>query len=224
MALDLEDNKNKFLTILKGEVKRPGLHKLIEWLESTDFFEAPYTGQYVLSCKGGLVEHSLNTYRALIELVNKYRERDPNFLLDLTEKASQERRDKAVEELEESLAVCGLLHDICRADCWIVDSKNVKNPTTGQWEKVPYYKWDEKFVYGHGEKSVFILQQFIRLYIEEAQAIRYHSQGRDNTNNSIDSGYYALYEVSLLASALGTAVNEADNILDKISWNANKPQ
>jgi hypothetical protein len=224
MALDLESNKNKFLTILKGEIKRPGLDKLIEWLESTDFFEAPYTGQYVLSCKGGLVEHSLNTYRALIELVNKYIDRDPNFLLDLEEGASREKRDKAVEELYESLAICGLLHDICRADCWIVDSKNVKNPTTGQWDKVPYYKWDEKFVYGHGEKSVFILQQFIRLYIEEAQAIRYHSQGRDNTNSSIDSGYYALYEVSLLASVLGTAVNEADNILDKISWNANKPQ
>jgi len=225
MAIDLVANKQKFLDILRGEVHREGLDRLIEWLESTDFFEAPYTGQYALSCKGGLVEHSLNTYRALIELVEKYSERYPNFLLDLTDEQAQdpEAVERAREELYESLAICGLLHEVCRADCWIEDVRNVKNPATGKWESVPYFKWDERFVYGHGEKSVFIIQQYMNLYVEEAQAIRYHAQGREPLLSVVDPSYLALYEHSMLAAVLGTAVNEAENILDRISWEIHKP-
>lgn len=221
MAIDLAANKEKFLTILRNEVHREGLDQLIEWLEKTDFFEAPYTGQYTLSCKGGLVEHSLNTYRALVELVSKYQERDPLFLLSVE---TQEDIEQAQADLDESMALCALLHDVCRADCWVEDTRNVKNPQTGKWEAVPYFKWDEKLVYGHGEKSVFIIQQFMQLYIDEAQAIRYHSQGRDNLTNVIDTNYYTLYEHNLFAAALGTAINEAENILNKLSWEEHQPQ
>lgn len=225
MELDLIANKQKFLTILKNEVHRDGIEKFIDWLETTDFFAAPYTGQYTLSCKGGLAEHSLNTYRTLLEIVEKYRERDPLFLVDVEGTPSEEDFNAAKAELMETLAICGLLHDICRADCWVEDARNVKNRDTGKWESVPYFKWDEKFIYGHGEKSVYILQQFMKLYIEEAQAIKYHSQGRDITlGNTVDSSYYTLYENSVLASVLGVAVNEADNILDRISWKAGKPE
>lgn len=42
------------------------------------------------------------------------------------------------------------------------------------WETVPTYEINEKLVFGHGEKSVFILQQFMSLSVDEATAIRYH--------------------------------------------------
>ena len=225
MGIDLVANKEKFLTILRGEVHREGIENLIAWLENTDFFEAPATGQYALSCKGGLCESSINTFRAFSELVEKYREQDQNFLLDVAEDASAEEREQAIAELNESVAICGLLSDICRADCWIESTKNVKNGQTGKWDTVPYFKWDEKFVYGHGEKSVYILQQFMRLYIEEAQAIRFHMQGREGlTGNVVDTQYQTLYETSDFAALLGTAVNEASNILNRISWKKYKPE
>lgn len=217
MAIDLIANKAKFLEILRGEVKRDGIEKLITWLDSTDFYEAPATGKYTLSCKGGLVEHSLNTYKTLMLLVARYRDQNPNYLLDLEEGYSEEDREQALLELDESLAICALLHDICRADCWVEDVRNVKNNATNKWEAVPYFKWDEKFIYGHGEKSAYIIQQYMRLYVEEAQAIRYHSMGRDPLSNTIDSSFQLLYEVSPFASAVGLAIAEADYILDRIS-------
>lgn len=222
MELDLVANKEKFLTILRGEVTRDGVEKLITWLESTDFFSAPATGKYTLSCKGGLTLRSLNTYKVLVELVYKYREADPTYLLDLEGDATEEDLAKAELELNESLAICGLLYNVCRADCWVEDVKNVKNNATGKWESVPYFKWDEKFIYGQGEKSVYIIQQFMRLYIEEAQAIRYHSMGRDALSNTIDASFQTLYESSPFASLLGVAVVEASYILDRISSEAKK--
>ena len=42
------------------------------------------------------------------------------------------------------------------------------------WETVQAYDIDEKFIFGHREKSVFILQQFMSLSVDEATAIRYH--------------------------------------------------
>lgn len=217
MALDIISNKEKFITILRNEVHREGIEEFISWLESTDFFQAPFTGQYTLACAGGLAQHSLNTYRALTELVDKYRQRDPNFLLDLPENYTEADRAAALAELDESIAICGLLHRVNRADCWVQDTRNVKNQTTGRWEAVPYYKWDEKFIYGSGEKSVYILQQFIKLYIEEAQAIRYHDMGR-NMTDTIDNSFQKLYQVSQFASILGVAVQEATYILDPMYW------
>lgn len=224
MALDLVANKQKFLDILSNEVKREGIENFKTWLQGTDFFSAPFTGQYVLSCKGGLVEHSLNTYRALVEIVDKYKERDPFFLSDANAFSTEEEKAAAEAELNESLAICGLLHDICRADCWVEDTRNVKNPVNNKWESVPYFKWDEKFIYGHGEKSVYIIQQFMRLYVEEAQAIRYHAMGREVMGSFIDPSFSQLYESSLFASVLGVAVNEATYVLDALSWADHKPQ
>ena len=49
--------------------------------------------------------------------------------------------------------------------------RNVKDDATGKWEKVPSYQFDDP-PYGHGEKSVYIANGFIRLTREEAMAIR----------------------------------------------------
>lgn len=45
----------------------------------------------------------------------------------------------------ESFAICGLLHDLCKAQFYKVSSRNVKNEKTGQWEKVPYYAIEDQF-------------------------------------------------------------------------------
>ena len=55
----------------------------------------------------------------------------------------------------ESFAICGLLHDVCKAQFYKVSSRNVKNPDTGRWEPQPYYAIEDQFPYGHGEKNRF---------------------------------------------------------------------
>ena len=79
---------------------------------------------------------------------------------------------------EESIAICGLLHDLCKIDFYKVEMRNVKE--NGEWVQKPYYSVDEKLPYGHGEKSVYIINGFIRLTREEALAINWHMGGFDS--------------------------------------------
>ena len=72
-----------------------------------------------------------------------------------------------------------------------VSTRNVKNDATGQWEKVPYYTVEDQFPYGHGEKSVFLIERFMRLKTEEAVAIRWHMGGFDD---SARGGSFAISE------------------------------
>ena len=47
------------------------------------------------------------------------------------------------------------------------------------------FEFDDKLPYGHGEKSVYIIQNFIRLSDEEVMAIRWHmgfSEPKENFN------------------------------------------
>ena len=96
----------------------------------------------------------------------------------------------SVSDSVESFAICGLLHDLCKAQFYKVSSRNVKNDVTGQWEKVPYYSIDDKFPYGHGEKSVFLIERKMRLKLDEAMAIRWHmGEFGDKNSNQISQAY-----------------------------------
>ena len=74
----------------------------------------------------------------------------------------------------ETIAIVALFHDLCKIGYYKVSSRNVKNEATGKWEKVPYYEVEDKLPYGHGEKSVYLLSEFIKLTVQEAMAIRWH--------------------------------------------------
>lgn len=76
--------------------------------------------------------------------------------------------------------ICALLHDLCKANYYKLGTRNVKNESTGQWEKAPYYSVEDLFPYGHGEKSVFLIERFMKLHVEEAVAIRWHMGGFDD--------------------------------------------
>ena len=78
---------------------------------------------------------------------------------------------------EESIAIIGLLHDVCKVNFYEVDYRNVK--VDGTWVQKPYYKINEELPFGHGEKSVYIINGFIRLTREEALAINWHAGGFD---------------------------------------------
>lgn len=111
---------------------------------------------------------------------------------------------------EEKRAVCGLLHDLCKVGFYTIEMRNVKK--NGLWEKVPFYTVKDQFPYGHGEKSVYIINKFMKLTDEEAFAIRWHMGGFDD---SVKGGSYCLngaFEKYPLALQLNIADTQATYI------------
>ena len=154
--------KDRFIQLYQAFVKRPGADKLLAWLETTDFFEAPASTRFHLSRPGGLVEHSIHVYHRLHDLYVSERQR-----------AEDQPFIELLNGEEETIAICSLLHDICKANFYTVEMRNRKNEQ-GQWEKYPFYVVDDQLPYGHGEKSVYIISGFMKLTREEAMAIRWH--------------------------------------------------
>lgn len=176
--------KDTFIKALTDNVQRDGVQKLLEWLEKTDFYKAPASTKYHLSHEGGLVEHSLNVWRRLKNLANQ---------------------PSNPQITEESITICGLLHDVCKANFYKIEMRNVKNEA-GQWEKQPYYTVDDQLPYGHGEKSVYIISSFIKLTRDEAMAIRWHMGGFDE---SVKGGSYAINS-AWQKHPLGVLLHSAD--------------
>ena len=155
--------KERFLEIYRDNIIRPGTNEFLKWLESTDFFSAPASTRFHLAQPGGLVEHSVHVYERL------------KALCELEETLTPEHCGPTAE----TIAVCGLLHDICKATFYGVEMRNRKNEQ-GQWEKYPFYIVNDQLPYGHGEKSVYIISSFMKLTREEAMAIRWHMGFSDN--------------------------------------------
>ena len=95
------------------------------------------------------------------------------------------------------------MHDLCKANTYKIELRNVKE--NGEWVKKPYYAVEEQFPYGHGEKSVFILQNYLHLTAEEALAINWHMGGFDQRVKGGSYSISAVYEKSPLAVLLHTA-------------------
>ncbi len=162
----IQKNKEEFISIYKENITRPGSDKLLEWIEKTDFFTAPASTRYHNACEGGLCSHSISVYKTFME------------------KHFVEGEDDI-----ESVTISTLLHDLCKAEFYTVSTRNVKNKN-GQWEQVPYFSIEDKFPYGHGEKSVFLIERKMRLKLDEAMAIRWHMGEFESGGKAIGDAYY----------------------------------
>lgn len=170
---------------------REGIDKLIAYLKlKTDFFSAPASTRFHSSCPGGLLQHSMNVYKML-------------------ETKSQTETWKSTLSREDTIIIVSLLHDICKANFYAVEMRNHKNED-GVWEKYPFYIIDDKNPYGHGEKSVMMIMEFMKLTAEEKYAIRWHmgfSEPKENYNALGKAMEYypivvALHEADLEATYL----------------------
>ena len=184
--------KEEFIKIFTANVHRSGSQELLNWLETTDFFTAPASTKYHCACLGGLVQHSVNVYYTL------------------TERYFNNETDSP-----ESFAICALLHDLCKAQFYKVSTRNVKNETTGAWEKQPFYAVEDLFPYGHGEKSVFLIERFMRLKPAEAMAIRWHMGGFDDSAKAGNFSISVAVEKYPLAVQLHLADLESTYLREK---------
>ncbi len=151
------DAKEEFKNIYRKYIHREGSEELLQWLEGTDFFTAPASTKFHCACPGGLVRHSVSVYHVM-----------------------REKHFEPGVDSEESFAVCALLHDVCKAEFYVAGTRNYRNAKTGSWEKRLCYTIEDQFPYGHGEKSVFLIERHMRLKTPEAVAIRWHMGGFDD--------------------------------------------
>lgn len=171
------------------------LRYLFAYLEGTDFYSAPASTKYHGACVGGLLQHSLCVHGHLLQLNNLYKTHLPF----------------------DSMAICALLHDVCKADCYELEWKNrknydpdylatlepflIKHDARGDyaWESYEGYTFNEKFKFGgHGSKSVFLVSRCLRLTDEEAAAINCHMGAYDKSTYSDPSAVYAENKLAFL--------------------------
>lgn len=119
-----------------------------------------------------------------------------------------------LEHSFETLAISALFHDICKANLYVVGSRNVKDEQTGQWHKEAIYKHDDQFPIGHGEKSVIILLRHMALTDDEIYAIRFHMGGFDSAVKGGDGSISKAYELCPLAVLLHLADMTASYLME----------
>ena len=189
--------KDEFINIYKEKIHREGADRFLEFLCSShsDFFTAPASTRFHGNYPGGLCEHSLHVYHCLKDYLQRNRCKE----------------EYGMSYSDETIALVALLHDVCKVNVYKQSTRNKK--VNGEWIQVPYYEFEDKMPYGHGEKSVYMISPYIKLTREEAFAIRYH-MGFSNDDPKNNVGYS--FEHYPLAFALSTADMEATYYCDHI--------
>ena len=190
----IQHDKDYFYAIVNA-IKREGIYALCDWLETTDYFTAPASHRFHESYRGGLLEHSLRVYLELTRLAGLY---------------------KDIPFSSESLVITALFHDLCKIGFYGVSTRNTK--VDNKWVTVPYYTIDEQYLFGgHGSKSVYLIQQYMKLEPDEAAAINTHMGPTGN-----DYSCYNTYRQFPLAMLLHTADMIATCELMRENWRNNE--
>ena len=159
---------------LLSSVKRDGIPEFLQYLiDKTDFFIAPSSTKYHDARDGGLLHHSLKVYDNLVALSKMF----------------------TVDVPADSLIIIALLHDVCKANFYQMTKKALpRKDEKGElvlddfgrkiWDETLVYDIVDRFPCGHGEKSVILIQRYIRLTDEEIMAIRWHMMAYDDVKNS----------------------------------------
>ena len=181
--------KQEFENIVGRDIHRDGIEEFMNWLRSTDFFTAPASTRYHGAWEGGLVQHSLNVYSQIKKLCKLYE----------------------YDGSAESIALVSLFHDVCKAGVYKTEMRWRKN-SDNKWEQYATYSFKEDFAFGgHGSKSVFLLQSFMKLSPEEASAINCHMGQWDST---VYSNPTEVYCRNKLAWILHVADEAADFLME----------
>lgn len=147
-----------------NSIKR--IESVLNWLHSTDFYDAPASTIYHDSEPHGLLKHTLRVVSNIWELqsISKFQ----SCTLD-------------------SITLCALTHDWCKIGLYSTYQRNVKNETTGKWEQVTAYKREEPSIpLGHGVESLYKTMKVFKVTDEEAAAIRWHMGEYNAASNELN--------------------------------------
>lgn len=198
---NIEANKETFIKLCHQWIKRDGIDELLEWLETTDFYEAPASTRFHLMCAGGLCIHSMNVFNRLK-------------LECETEGLFEYKTAEDTQKLMESIAIVALFHDVCKANFYKISERNVKNEY-GVWEKVLYYAIENQgILVGHGYKSARIINRYINITDEEYMAVVHHMGYSSDDNIGNVSEIFGKSELTLLLHIADTKATFIDENLE----------
>jgi hypothetical protein len=118
--------------------------EFIAWLKEQGFFTKPAALKHHGNYEGGLFDHSLAVAQSLLTMTGA---------LNLKWQNSR------------SPFIVGMFHDLCKLDDYAV-----KQEDSGKF----FWYNNDKILNGHGDKSLIMLSQFLRLTEEEILCIRFH--------------------------------------------------
>ena len=173
----------------------PGVATLYQWLtEETDYFTAPASTKYHSNYDGGLCVHSYMVYKAFEELF-----------------------PEVVKQRQTDIILICFLHDICKTNFYKpyyrnikqydeklwpenVNGRSIKYDALGKfiWMQEKGYMIDDSFPYGHGEKSVRLIEKHLRLPEDMAMAIRYHMGPWQETDKPNVSKVFETYPLAFM--------------------------
>ncbi len=185
----MEDQVKEYLKKIEGR----DLTRLISFLESSDFFQAPASAnpKYHGAVRGGLVQHTLNvvqlTNQELKDLnlegscssgtlaamchdlckINFYVEdKDPpsQAQINFVQRLADQNRYHLIDMDIRSKSNCSIIID------WLKNDPKSEKPTLSDIS----WKIEDSFPFGHGEKSALIASRYVDLTEEELCAIRFH--------------------------------------------------
>ena len=200
---EIEENKQRYITLCRENIQRDGLESVLSYLEKTDFYIAPSSTNYHLNEDGGLCKHSINVFETALKLYES-----------VAAEPIKEGRSPFTDEVpRESIAIATLFHDLCKVKLYHKTEK-WKKDENGRWQSYPGYEIKDDFPLGHGEKSCLMLNWYMRLKPDEMLAIRWH-MGMYDMGESGTSQRYAFYG-ALDKSPLVSIVHAADFLASRI--------
>lgn len=197
----------EFIVNKLKSTEREGIDDLIQFLDETDFFYAPASTRYHGAYEGGLAEHCVNvldTLCAYDEMLNK------TYGMPCEDK--------------NSMIIVALLHDVCKINTYKTKTLWRKD-SQGKWESYIGYERNPDLAMGHGSKSVFLIQKYIKLTDEEAQAILWHMGPYDISDYMSQNEMGIAFSVNGLAYKLNAADMAATYVLENenIQWENHDP-
>ena len=216
------ENKAELIARFEAEmarVKRPGVDKLMDYIRKSDFYTAPASTKFHLSCESGLLQHSLNVLDALRGLLDENQVDEDGTEMWFYIVAGH----PVIQISDESLIIIALLHDICKTYFYSTSTRNVKNEKTGKWEKVPFYTVNDLMPLGHGPKSAMLVKNYIKLTSEEMYAIWWHMGFTDQNTDTLSLAaaiqkypiIWALHTADMMASSF---MEDKDGNKDGFGW------
>lgn len=204
----IEQNKNEYLRLISllGEIDGADTEGLVNYLLESDFFQAPASTQYHCNFEGGLCYHSLNVYKALIQLADSY---------------------KPGTYSRATLITVALLHDLAKVNFYekYVANKKIYNPNGSKHDNQGNFDWfaeesykvkdaKDRFLGGeHGFNSMVIANKYIPMTYEEMLAVLHHHVGFGESKQLFDLSAilnkYPLITLLHMADFLSTFITEA---------------
>lgn len=118
--------KNEYINLIKSISRKDcDIDAFIEYLENSDFFSAPASAKHHCAFPGGLCLHSLNVYKILQDMTNRYAKKsidNPNY----QEGTDSLKKINVSIYSRDTILIVALLHDLSKINFYEKTSKNEK--------------------------------------------------------------------------------------------------